>query len=203
LVASIQGSPFLQGAPVQLHRVAAAADEHHLGHTGGVGQLAVAEVQPAAVHGVDLDVAADPVRAHALEVAELDVLAGDVAADALADRAVGRLGGQLVELRFADLRVLRQQFVELAAVDRHARVLDADAVRFSASMASSTTWPLLVSASRRQVHLDQLDVEARRDELLEYALEGDLRHFVAVQHHQRLLDLDFLGRSECPGPRKG
>ena len=83
------GVPLVDGAPMQLHRVAAAADEHQFYDAGGLGQGVGAVLDAAALHGHHFDIAAYPVGRIDLQVAELDVLAGDIAAYALADRTVG------------------------------------------------------------------------------------------------------------------
>ena len=177
---------------MQLHRIAAAANEHDLGYAACVGQLAVAEIQPAAVHCVDLNIALDPVGADTAQVSKFDVFAGDVAADPFADGAVGRFGGQFVEFGFLDLGIVREQFIKLRAIDGHPRIFYADAVRFQridrlAHDAAVAGKSLLC----RKVHLDQIDIEPGCHELLQNALEGDLCHLVTMQNHQRLLDLDF------------
>ena len=178
---------------MQFDRIAAAADEHHLGDTRRVGQFAVAEVQPAAVHGIHLDIPIHPVGTHAFEIAKLDVLAGDVAAHAFTDRAVRRLGGELVQLGLDNLGIAHQQLVELAAIDGHTRILDANAVLLEGLDRIQHDPPVAGKPLlRRQIHLHQFDVEPRCDELFQNALKRDLRHLIAVQNHQRLFDLYLL-----------
>ena len=74
---------------MKLNRVATGSDKHDLGDACRIRQFAVAEVESTGFHGVDLDVAIDPVGSNTFEIAKLDILAGDVAANAFTDRAVG------------------------------------------------------------------------------------------------------------------
>jgi len=104
-----------------------------------------------------------------------------------------------VQLVFNDVWVLGQQVVQLTAVDRHAGVLDADAVRFE--RVDSVSHRLTVGQQAvlgGQVDFDQVDFEPAVYKLLENAIEGDLRHFVAVEHNKRFGDSNLGGHCQLP-----
>ena len=157
----------------------------------------------AALHGHDLDVAADPLGRVDLQVAELDVLAGDVAAYALAYGAVGRLGGQLVEFGLPDIGVFRQQLVQLLAVHGHAGILDADPVLLERLDGIAHGLAVAHQAVfRGQVDFDQFDIQAGFYKLFDDFLEGDLGHFIAVQDHQGFGYLNFACHTLSPAAFK-
>ena len=51
---------------------------------------------------------------------------------------------------------------------------------------------------RRQVDFDKVDIEWQRDKARQNFGESNLRHLIAMQNNEWLLDLDFFAHSEPP-----
>ena len=89
ITAEKPGVSLIQGATMQLDRISTGAHEDQLGDAGGIRQGVETVLVAAIFHGINHDIATNPVRRRIAHIVKLDIFPSDIATDTFADGTIG------------------------------------------------------------------------------------------------------------------